>query len=393
MLFNYKALENNGKQATGSIEAVSLDVAVGSLQKRGLIVIEIDPAVKESWLSKLHFGSGVSNKEVVMLSRQIATLFKAQVSALKIFTLLAADSENESLKKSLGQVVGDLQAGSTISKALAKHPDIFSDFYVNMVKSGEETGKLNETFDHLADYLNRNYEVVSRARNALVYPAFVITVFLGVMVIMFTVIIPKIQLIINETGNPIPFYTRIIFGISTFITNYGIILPVVFVLLGFFIVRYTRTAEGKAQWAYVKLTVPYVGNLYKKLYLSIITDNMHTMVLSGIPMIKAIEVTSVVVGNEVYKKILDESLAAVRGGVSFSTSLSHYEEIPSTLVQMVRVGEESGELGSILGTMAEFDTLVGLIEPVMIVILGLGVGVLMTSVLIPIYDIANSSGF
>lgn len=401
MLFNYKVLENSGKQASGSIEAVSIDVAVGSLQRRGLIVAEIEPAEKESWLSKIQFGSGVSHKEVVILSRQMATLFEAQISALKIFTVLSAEMENQSLKKSLTQVADDLQAGNSISKALSKHPAIFSDFYVNMVRSGEETGKLNETFDHLADYLDRNYEVVSKAQNALIYPAFVITVFIAVMVLMFTVIIPKISLIIIESGQTIPFYSRIVFSASDFLVSYGIILPVLLVIFGFFVVRYTRTTEGRSALARFKLSVPYIGGLYKKLYLSIIADNMNTMVLSGIPMAKAIEVTAAVVGNEVYKQILEESLLAVRGGSSLSQSLSQYEEIPGMLVQMIRVGEESGELGSILGTMAHFyqrevinavDTLVSLIEPVMIVFLGLGVGVLLASVLIPIYDIANSAG-
>ncbi|OHA89253.1 MAG: hypothetical protein A3C70_00190 [Candidatus Zambryskibacteria bacterium RIFCSPHIGHO2_02_FULL_43_14] len=401
MLFNYQALENSGKQVAGSIEAISLDVAVGSLQKRGLIVAEIEPADKESWLSKIQFTSGVSHKDIVMLSRQMATLFEAQVSALKIFTLLSGEVENQTLKKSLVQVAEDLQAGNTISKALAKHPSIFSEFYVNMVKSGEETGKLNKTFDYLADYLDRNYEVVSKAKNALIYPAFVITVFIAVMALMFTVIIPKISLIIVESGQTIPLYTQIVFAVSDFIINYGIVLPVALIILGFFVVHYTRTVEGRRALARLKLSVPYVGNLYKKLYLSIIADNLNTMILSGISMIKAIEVTASVVGNEVYKQILEETLLAVKSGSSFSQSLSQYEEIPSILVQMIRVGEETGELGSILGTMAHFyqrevinavDTLVGLIEPVMIVLLGIGVGVLMASVLIPIYDIANSAG-
>jgi len=401
MLFNYQALENSGKRTSGSIEAVSLDVAVGALQRRGLIISEINPADKESWLSKIKFGSGVSHKEVVMLSRQMATLFEAQVSALKIFTLLSSEVENQSLKRSLIQITDDLQAGSNISKALAKHPGIFSDFYVNMVRSGEETGKLSETFNHLADYLDRNYEVISKTKNALIYPAFVITVFIAVMVLMFTVIIPKISLIIIESGQTVPFYTQIVFAVSNFFVSYGVILPVVLIVFGFFVVRYTRTTEGRSQLARFKLSVPYIGNLYKKLYLSIIADNMNTMVLSGIPMIKAIEVTASVVGNEVYAEILGESLLAVKGGSSFSQSLSQYEEIPGILVQMIRVGEESGELGSILGTMAHFyqrevinavDTLVSLIEPVMIVFLGLGVGVLLASVLIPIYDIANSAG-
>ncbi|MDO8590029.1 MAG: type II secretion system F family protein [bacterium] len=401
MLFNYKALENSGKRVAGSIEAVSLDVAVGSLQRRGLIISEISPDEKESWFSNMHFGSGVSHKEVVILSRQMATLFEAQVSALKIFTLLSSEMENKTLKKSLIQVADDLQSGSSISKALAKHPAVFSEFYVNMVRSGEETGKLNETFNHLADYLDRNYEVVSKAQNALIYPAFVITVFIAVMVLMFTVIIPKISLIILESGQTIPFYTKIVFAVSNFFISYGIVIPVALVIFGFFVVRYTRTAEGRSALARFKLSVPYVGSLYKKLYLSIIADNMNTMVLSGIPMVKSIEVTASVVGNDVYRQILEESLLAVKGGSSFSQSLSQYEEIPGMLVQMIKVGEESGELGSILGTMAHFyqrevinavDTLVSLIEPVMIVLLGLGVGVLLASVLIPIYDIANSAG-
>jgi type IV pilus assembly protein PilC len=401
MLFNYKAFESSGRPATGSIEAVTIDVAVGSLQKRGLIIAEIEPAEKESWLSSVKFGTGVSNKDIVILSRQMATLFEAQVSALKIFGMLSTEMDNKTLKKSLTQAADDLQAGSTISKALAKHPDIFSDFYVNMVRSGEETGKLNETFNYLADYLERNYEVVSKAKSALIYPAFVIGVFVAVMVLMFTVIVPKISLIIKESGQEVPIYTKIVFGISDFFVDYGLAIPVALVVLGFFVVRYTRTPEGRSALGRFRLNVPYLGNLYKKLYLSIIADNMNTMVLSGIPMVKALEVTAAVVGNEVYKQILEESLLAVKGGSSLSQSLSQYEEIPSMLVQMIRVGEESGELGKILGTMAHFyqkevvnavDTLVSLIEPIMIVALGLGVGILLASVLIPIYDIANSAG-
>lgn len=401
MLYNYKAIEESGKQTAGTIEAVSMDVAVSSLQRRSLMVAGIESAEKKSWLSKIQIGSGISNKEVVVLSRQIAILFKAQVSALKVFTLLSAEIDNEFLKKSLVQISDDIQAGSTISKALIKHPKLFSEFYVNMVKSGEETGKLSEVFNHLADYLDRNYEVISKAKNALIYPAFVITVFISVMILMFAVIIPKISLIIIESGQPIPIYTQVVFGISNFFLNYGIALIVGIVVLGFFVTRYIRTAEGKSALARFKLSVPYVGNLYTKLYLSVIADNMSAMILSGIPMIKAIEVTASVVDNKIYKNILEESLLSVKSGSSVSQSFSQYEEIPSMLVQMIRVGEESGELGSILATMAHFyqrevinavDTLVSLIEPVMIVLLGLGVGTLLASVLIPIYDIANSVG-
>jgi type IV pilus assembly protein PilC len=402
MLFNYKALEQSGKGAAGSIEAVSLDVAIGSLQRRGLIITEIEPAQKEPWFSHFSFGSGVSNKDVVILSRQMATLFAAQVSPLKIFTLLSTEVESPVLKKSLEAVATDLQGGDTISKALGKHPAIFSDFYVNMVKSGEETGKLNETFDYLADHLDRSYEVISKVKNALVYPAFVVTVFIAVMVLMFTVIIPKISVIILESGQAVPLYTKLVFAVSDFLVNYNLFILAILVAAGYFGVRYVRTDAGRSAWARFKLDLPYFGSLYKKLYLSIIADNMNTMILSGIPMLKGIEITASVVGNEVYENILKECAAEVKGGKSLSQSLSRYPEVPGILSQMIKVGEETGELGSIFRTMARFyqrevvnavDTLVSLIEPVMIVFLGLGVGILLTSVLIPIYNIANSAGF
>lgn len=400
MLFNYKALENSGVKREGSIEAISLDVAIDSLQKRGLIVAEIEPAEKEPWYSGLSFVGRVSNRDIVILSRQMATLFEAQISALKIFDLLSTEVENDRLRKSLVQISEDLQGGSSISKALSKHPHIFSEFYVNMVKSGEETGKLNETFSYLADHLDRTYEVVSKAKNALIYPAFVITVFIGVMILMFTFIVPKIGAILLDSGEEVPFFTQIVLNISNLLVNYGLILLAIVVALVFLVIKYARTEEGASYLARLKLQLPYVGNLYRKLYLSIIADNMNTMVLSGIPMVRAIEVTAAVVGNEVYKKALEESLVAVKGGSSFSSSLTQHEEIPGMLVQMIRVGEESGELGNILKTMARFyqrevvnavDTMVSLIEPVMIVVLGLGVGVLLASVLVPIYNIANSA--
>jgi type IV pilus assembly protein PilC len=400
MLFNYKALENTGAKKEGQIEAVTIDIAIDALQKRGLIIADIGPAVTEKWYEKLSLGSKVKNKDIVILSRQMATLFEAQVSALKIFNLLAAEIENKYLQKVLSEITEDLQGGSTISKSLAKHPDVFTEFYVNMVKAGEETGKLNETFDYLADYLDRSYEVVTKAKNALIYPAFVMSVFVGVMILMFTFIVPKISIILKDSGQPVPIYTKIVFMISDLMVHYGALLAAGVVVVVFFSVRYIRTEEGRAAWAHFKLSIPYVGDLYKKLYLSVIADNMNTMVLSGIPMARAIEVTASVVGNEVYRGILDDALSAVKSGSSFSSALSNHEEIPGMLVQMIKVGEETGELGSILKTMARFyqrevvnavDTLVGLIEPVMIVLLALGVGTLLASVLIPIYNISNGA--
>lgn len=399
-LFNYKAISKDGQKTTGSIDALNLDVAIGSLQERGLIISSIQPADAGSIFSKdLSWFEKVSNKEVVILSRQIATLFEAQVPALRIFRMLADESDNKLLTKTLLEIVSDLQSGSAISKALGKHPKVFSPFYVNMVLSGEESGKLDETFNYLADYLDRSYEVTSKAKNALVYPAFVIMTFVTVMILMLTLVIPKISVILIEAGQEIPFYTRVVIGLSSFFTTYGIFLLIILVVGGVFFGRYARTARGKYFVARLELGLPYVGNLYRKLYLSRIADNMNTMLLSGVSMLKAVEVTSQVVGNKIFEDILANSVESIKAGNPVSDSFAKSGEIPKIMVQMIKVGEETGQIGNILKTLSRFyqrevknavDTLIDLIEPAMIVLLGAGVGILLASVLIPIYNISSA---
>lgn len=401
MLFSYKTINKEGEREEGEIEAFSIDAAIASLQRRGMSISSVKPKDEDDdgdILKKIPFLNRVSNKEIVILSRQMSTLFEAQVSALKIFKLIGTETENITLRKHMLGIVDDLQGGSSISGALAKHPDIFSDFYVNMIKAGEESGHIDQSFAYLADYMDRNYEISSKAKNALIYPAFVIFTFIAVMVLMFTVIVPKIGLIIKESGQVVPFYTKMVFWVSDLFVNNWIFM--IIGLLGFVggLFWYSRTNEGRRWISNTRLYVPYVGDLYRKLYLSRFSDNMSTMVLSGIPMLKAIEVTSSVIDNEIYKEVLDEALVKVKAGQALSVALGDRDEIPNVLIQMIKAGEESGELGNILKTMSKFyqrevigavDTLVSMIEPAMIVALGIGVGILLASVLMPIYNIAG----
>ena len=267
-----------------------------------------------------------------------------------------------------------------------------------MIKAGEESGHIDQSFAYLADYMDRNYEISSKAKNALIYPAFVIFTFIAVMVLMFTVIVPKIGLIIKESGQEVPFYTKMVFWVSDLFVNNWIFMIMGLVALIGGIFWYSSTNEGRRWISNARLYVPYVGDLYRKLYLSRFSDNMSTMVLSGIPMLKAIEVTSSVIDNEIYKEVLDEALTKVKAGQALSVALGDRDEIPNVLIQMIKAGEESGELGNILKTMSKFyqrevigavDTLVSMIEPAMIVALGIGVGILLASVLMPIYNIAG----
>jgi type IV pilus assembly protein PilC len=400
MLFKYKSIDENGSKKEGEIDAPTNDMAISGLQRRGLVVISIKEVSEKKSIFEFSFFDKIKTKDVVILSRQIATLFDAQVSALKAFTMLATNTENKLLGAKLIQIGDDLQAGVSISGSLAKHPDVFSDFYVNMVKVGEETGKLNQTFLHLADYLDRQYSLTSKTRNALIYPAFVVATFFIVMTLMFTIVIPKLSSIILDSGQPPPFFTMVVINISNLFVHYGFFLLVFLVLLGLWIWRLSSTEKGKVYLDQLRLSTPAIGNLYKKLYLSRITDNLNTMLSSGVPIVRSIDITSAVVGSLVYKNLLGEVADGVKSGLSLSAAFEkHPEQIPGILIQMVQVGEETGSLGSILKTLTDFykrevddavDTLVGLIEPVMIVVLGLGVGILLVSVLMPIYNMAGS---
>jgi len=398
MLFKYKAIDAGGSNKEGEIDAPNRDMAISGLQRRGLVIISIKDEGERKSIFEISFFEKVSNKDVVILSRQIATLFDAQVSALKCFTMLATNSDNRLLSKKLTTVADDLQAGISISGALAKHPDVFSDFYVNMVKVGEETGKLNETFLHLADYLDRQYSLTSKTRNALIYPVFVVVTFAVVMTLMFVVVIPKLSAVILDSGQEVPFYTKIVIFISNIFVHYGFFILIFLILLGIWTWRMSSTERGKQYLDSLKLSIPAIGNLYKKLYLSRITDNLNTMLISGVPIVRSIDITSEVVGSRVYRAILAEAADGVKSGLTLSVALAKHIEIPSILVQMVQVGEETGSLGTILKTLTDFykrevddavDTLVGLIEPVMIVVLGLGVGLLLVSILMPIYNLAG----
>jgi type IV pilus assembly protein PilC len=401
MLFNYTTVDDKGTSSNGSIDAVNVDAAISGLQRRGLVITSIHSADEHKSLLSMNiaFFDRVSNKDIVILSRQLSTLFEAQVSALRIFRLLSNESENKVLGTKLGIIADDLQSGSSISQAMSKHPKVFNEFYVSMIKAGEESGKLDETFAFLADYMDRTYELVTKAKSALIYPAFVIVTFVTVMILMFTLVIPKIASILTESGQDIPSYTKVVLGISNFFVNYGFFVLGGVVVLGYFFYRFIRTPTGRQSFDEFKLSLPLFGNLFRKLYLSRLADNMNTMLVSGIPMVRALELTSSVINNVVYKQIISDSVEAVKGGKQVSEALSNNREVPGIMIQMMKVGEETGELGSILKTLAKFysrevatavDNLVDLIEPAMIVLLGLGVATLLASVLVPIYNVASA---
>ena len=399
-LFKYKAIDSQGKQKEGVIDAANMELAIVALQRRGFTIVDINPADKKplSELLNLSIFERIPIKDVVVLSRQIATLFEAQISALRAFQLLAAESQNPALKRHLFEIADDIQSGSSIAEALSKHPKLFNDFYVSMVKAGEESGRLDETFLFLADYLDKTYEVTSKAKNALIYPAFIVFTFIAVMILMLVTVIPKLSSVLLESGQDVPLYTKLVIGASSFLTKFFWLFAIMIVAAIIAVVRYAQTEAGKAALAKLKTSIPYIGTLYKYLYLSRIADSLSTTLKSGIRLVRGIEIAAAVVGDPNYEEVLKEMAKEVAAGKNISELMRRYPDLfPGIMIAMVKIGEESGDMGHMLDTMAKFyrrevmgavDTLVSMIEPLMIVMLAVGVGFLLASVLVPIYNIS-----
>lgn len=402
MLFHYTALAKDNTRQEGDIEALSKDAAVTELQARSFSVLAIEEKEAGGFdmneIQKL-FKPKIKTKEIVIFSRQVATLFEAGVPALKSFRLLASEHENPTFKEQLVGVSDDIEAGTSLSQALHKRPDIFSPFFVNMVKSGEESGKLNDVFLFLADYMDREYELRQKTKKALTYPIFVVGTFFVIMSVMFIFVIPKMTALFLEQGADLPTVTKIVIAISNFFVDYAIIIfPGIIVGL-FFFNRWTKTEEGAFKFDKFKIEAPVIKNLTQKTFLARFADNMNTMLTSGIPIVRAIEITADVVENAYYRDMMLRVAGKVQTGTTFSKALADEDNLPNILIQMVRIGEETGELGYILKNLAVFykrevenaiDGIIGLIEPAMIVGLGVAVAILVSAVLLPMYSLSDS---
>lgn len=395
--YEYQVRDRQGVLETGTIEASSNDSVLDILQRRGYTVLSVREKKKSAFSFSLRGRATV--KDVVILSRQLSTLFEAQVPIIESLRTLAEETSKPALKDALGQILADVTGGLALSQAFAKHPKFFSAFYVNLIRSGEESGKLQEVFLYLADYVERSYYLTMKARNAMIYPAFILVAFVAVIVLMLTVVIPGLLEIFEETGQQLPIYTRALLYLSTFLRDYGIFLVFFLVLAAVFLVRWKRTPDGAMFFARVQIHIPLVGDLYKKLFIARLADNLQILISSGIPILRALEITRDVVGNLVFAHALEEAYKTVRGGGTISSALKNTPEIPTLVTQMMRIGEATGRLDFILQKISKFyqqevnsavDNLVSLIEPILIIVLGLGIGFLLMSVLVPLYNLVGS---
>lgn len=402
MEFNYVARTKQGEMQTGVVEAPNRNGAVETLQSRGLVLLDLRAGSSgESIFSmKLKIFRRVKLKEMTTFSRQLATLVSAQVPLLLSLQALAKQTENEYLRDTILEVENDVEGGAVLSKALSRHPKIFSNFFVNMVKAGEVSGGMEKSLNYLADYLEKQHDLNNKVRGALMYPAFVISAFIVIAVLMMVLVVPKLTGFLKETGQELPWMTQVIMWISAFLTNWWWLL-LLFLIGAFFYFSYVlkNSPSARRQWDTIKIHLPLFGKqVFQKIYVTRIADNLSTLIQGGLSILQALQVTSEVVGNAVYQKIVTEAKEDVRIGNTLSSSLSRHKEIPTMVTQMIATGEQTGSLDIILKKLGQFynkevDNTVAaisqLIEPIMILLIGGAVAILVAAILMPIYNIAS----
>lgn len=400
MQFNYSAKTKQGEMQSGVVEALNRQNAIETLQARDLIILALNPISNQPVFARqIKFLQRVKSKELVAFSRQLSILFAAQVPLLPSLKALVRQTTNPYFRDVLFEVANDVEGGATFSKALARHPKVFSTFTVNMVKSGETSGNLENSLSYLADYLEKQFYLVSRVRGAMTYPAFILCGFLIVAVVMMIVVVPQLTSFLKETGQELPLVTRIIIALSNFLRRLWWLFALAIAGgAGGIWYQIKKSAAARARWDEMKLKLPIFGKIFQKIYLTRLAENLSTLIQGGLSILQALQVSSEVVGNTVFQKIILQAKEEVRVGTNLSTSLSRHKEIPPLVTQMIATGEQTGSIDFILKKMAQFysrevdatvDTISQLIEPILIVFIGAGVAILVAAILMPIYNIAG----
>ncbi len=400
MKFKYKATTIDGREQEGKIEAGSIERAIELLQKHKLIIVSIKPIRELASLSKMFsFLNRVSKKKVVMFSKELSVLLTANIPLVEALRIQYEQEDNPYFREQIFKISKMVDDGAPFSVALSRFPNIFSDFYVNIVKSGEASGKLQESLYHLSSYIEKQYILASKVKNALMYPAVIMGGFGLVGLGMMAFVVPQLISVFEGSGQELPLPTRILITSSNFIQGNFILILVSLVVFGYIIKKYAGTLEGKEKIDRLVLNLPGFKTIFQKFYLARFAENLSMLIGSGIPIINALKISGDVVGNEVYKKIVYNSVDEVKIGGSIAYAFERSGDVPPLIAKMIRVGEKTGRVDIVLKDVGEFytkevdiavDGLMSLIEPIMIFALGGGVGLLVAAILMPIYQMTET---
>lgn len=400
MKFHFKAKTEQGAIKHGVIEALDRQMAIQLLQKNKMIPLVVEEEAKRSRFVE-DFRRMIESpdaKTLMLFFRELAALVTAKVPVVPALKTIGEQTDNAYMLMVINDLAADIEDGMTVSEALSKHPEVFTPLMVSMIRSGEVSGNLQGAIEYVTKNIENSYELNQKVKGALMYPIFVISVALIIGFITMTFILPRLTQVIEDIVADIPWYTQVMISIGDFMQTYWWVVIIFFIALIFSVFYYVRTDDGRREWDRMKIKLPIVGTLFRYIYITRFSENLAVLLSGGIPIVRSLIIVADVVGNSVYRKIILTAAKDVKGGGDIYTTFSKSDDIPPIVSRMIKVGEETGKLDEILDRVADFyrkeveqitRNMSSLIEPILIVILGIGVGLLVFSVLMPIYNIAD----
>lgn len=398
-IYSYVTKDISGQYHKGEIETTSENQASNLLRRKKLIVISLKPKVKSKgkFLDKYLFR--VSFSEVVVFTRQLATMVQAGLVLSEAVDLLTEQQENKRFKAALEEVSSDIKGGGDFAAALEKHPDIFPDLYCKLIQAGQASGKLDTIMLDLASNLEKQRDFQNRVKGAMIYPVVVILLMFGVMMVMVFFVMPKLLSLYSESQMELPLPTKIVLGVTHFFINFWWAIFGLLILEAVAVKKYASTPEGGVLIDKIMLKAPILGKVMNSVILTNFTRTFSLLIASGLSILDSIKIVSDVTGNRLYKSSLEIVYKGVERGLPFSTQLLGLPIFPRIVGQMARTGEETGKLDEVMGKLATYfeeesdnalKNITTLIEPVILVILGVGVGFLVIAVILPIYQLTTN---
>ena len=392
--FTYTARAFNGDLRTATIEAPSRDDVIAQLRKQRLSVVKIDQDAS----SKIS-GGAIKTRDVVIFTRQFSTMINSGLPLVQALTILSEQTDNKALAGVTRKVVFDVESGNTVADALSKHPKAFTNLYVNMVAAGEAGGILDTILMRLATFLEKNDALVRKVKGAMIYPAVIMSVAAIAIIVLLLFVIPVFESMFASVGQALPLPTRIVIAASKFLNAYWWMLGGGFIAAGFLFKRYYASNSGKLVIDRLALKMPVLGDVLRKSAVSRFTRTLGTLISSGVSILEGLEITAKTAGNRVIQDAIMASRSSIAGGDTIAQPLQKSKVFPPMVISMIAVGEQTGGLDEMLTKIADFydeevdsavSNLLSLLEPIMIVFLGVVVGGMVVAMYLPIFDMINA---
>jgi type IV pilus assembly protein PilC len=399
LTYNYIALNPvSGEKVEAQIEAENEKSAAKLLIERGLSPLDIEVIAERPGEA---FRSRVPTKEKILFSRQLSTLINSGLPLIQSLNIVRNQTKHKALKNIVGKVISDIEAGSSLAAAMQKFPSVFNNVYVSLVAAGEASGSLDKSLERLATQQEKDAEVIGKVRGAMIYPAIVLVVLFAIMIFMTTTVLPQVANIYKSLpGTSLPFVTVLLLDFSKLLTKFWWLALILLVVGGYFLRNYVKTDAGRSLVDRLKMRTPPVGPLFMKLYMARFARTASTLIGAGVPMIKMLQTTAEAVGNTHITASVTKAVEQVKGGKSLSASIKDDPNFLELVPDMISIGEQSGALETMLGRVADYyekevDTQIKsintIIEPVMMIIVGIIALVIVAAVLLPIYGLAGKN--